>query len=315
MTRTTLSLPEPIWSDLPSWLAGHDEVGAGMARGVYGVAGLSLRSSGWLPAVRRSRQDGAMALFVHTHPHGRAVFSDYDDTVDDALWPAFVEHSGVPLYGSLVIAGTSQRPAVAGRMRAGHGSSWSIDSVRIVGDRLTVHTLGVDGPSEAAFDRQLRALGSAGQAVLGQLNVGVVGAGGTGSPVTEQLLRLGVASIVVIDDDIVTPSTVARGYGSGRADIDRPKVEVLQALADRIGLGTVVDAVCGNIRERRVAHMLRHCDVVFCCADGHAARLVLNRWAYRHLAPVIDIAVLVSSTKDTVASVDGRITWLAPDTA
>src|SRR6266536_660095 len=243
MKRTTLSLPEPIWSELTSWLAEHDEVAAVLTARVInddggmtllGRAlhraprdaylerrhdGLSLRSSGWLPAVRRSRQDGAMALFVHTHPHGRAVFSDYDDTVDDALWPAFVEHSGVPLYGSLVIAGTSQRPAVAGRMRAGHGSSWSIDSVRIVGDRLTVHTVGVDGP------------------------------GGTGSPVTEQLLRLGVASIVVIDDDIVTPSTVARGYGSGRADIDRPKVEVLQALADRIGLGTVVDAVCGNIRE------------------------------------------------------------------
>src|SRR6266498_2323399 len=163
MTRTTLSLPEPIWSELTSWLAEHDEVAAVLTARVInddggmtllGRAlhraprdaylerrhdGLSLRSSGWLPAVRRSRQDGAMALFVHTHPHGRAVFSDYDDTVDDALWPAFVEHSGVPLYGSLVIAGTSQRPAVTGRMRAGHGSSWSIDSVRIVGDRLTVH--------------------------------------------------------------------------------------------------------------------------------------------------------------------------------
>jgi molybdopterin/thiamine biosynthesis adenylyltransferase len=339
MKRTTLSLPEPIWAELISWLAEHDEVAAVLTAHVInddggmtllgrtlhrapGEAylerrrdGLSLRSSGWLPAVRRSRQAGTMALFVHTHPQGNAVFSDHDDTVDDALWPAFVEHSGAPLYGSLVIAGTSHRPAVAGRTRAAHGPSRSIDSVRIVGDRLTVHTLGVDGPHEAAFDRQLRALGGTGQAILGQLKVGVVGAGGTGSPVTEQLLRLGVGSVVIIDDDTVTASTVARGYGSGLADIDRPKVEVLQALADRIGLGTVVHAVFGNIRERRVVHTLRHCDVVFCCADGHAARLVLNRWAYRHLAPVIDVAVLVSSTDDTVAGVDGRITWLAPGAA
>jgi molybdopterin/thiamine biosynthesis adenylyltransferase len=339
MKRTALALPEPIWAELTSWLAEPAEVAAVLTARVIdddagttllGRAlhrappdayleqrdnGLSLRSSGWLPAVRRSRHDDAMALFVHTHPRGRAVFSNYDDTVDAALWPAFVEHSGAPLYGSLVVAGTSEKPTVAGRTRAPYETSHSIDTVRIVGDRLTIHPLVGDVPHEAAFDRQLRALGDAGQVVLGQLKVGVVGAGGTGSPVTEQLLRLGVGSIVVIDDDTVTPSTVARGYGSGVADIDRPKVEVLQALANRIGLGTVVDAVRGNIRDRRVAHTLRHCDVVFCCADGHAARLVLNRWSYRHLAPVIDVAVLVSSTNGTVTGVDGRITWLAPGTA
>jgi molybdopterin/thiamine biosynthesis adenylyltransferase len=336
MKRTTLAMPERIWAELAAWLAEHDEVaGVLLARvidddeGTTLLArslsrapaeayldrrqdGLALRSSGWLPAVRKSRRDDAMALFVHTHPRGRAFFSDCDDRVDDDLWQPFLEHSGSRFYGSLVVAGTTDAPAPVGRIRDGQGAVRAIDSVRVVGDQITMLALSGDVPLASAFDRQLRALGNAGQKVLQQLRVGVVGAGGTGSPISEQLIRLGVGSIVVVDDDEVTPSTVARGYGSSVSDVGRPKVNVVEDLAKRIGLGTTVEPVYGNIRDRRVALSLRHCDVVFCCADGHAARLVLNRWAYWHLAPVIDVAVLVSSKDNHVTSIDGRITWLAP---
>lgn len=336
MSDATLAISEPLWSELTSWLDEHDEV-AGiltahliddelgttmLARRLQRAPedayverqrdGLSLRSSGWVPAVRRAAMEDEMAIFVHTHPGGIAEFSDRDDRVDDDLWPGFMQLTGAALYGAFLVAGQREAPQLAGRLRRPDGSTQLLTKVRVVGDGLAIHHLGKTGPVGAIHDRQLRALGNDGQHVLSGLHAGLVGVGGTGSPLAEQLIRLGVGSIVVIDDDEVTPSTVSRGYGSAAEDAGRSKVDVIADHAQRIGLGTAVEPVCGNLRHRAVAERLRHCDVVFSCVDGHAARLVLNRWAYWHLAPVIDVAVLITSVGGNIGSIDGRITWLAP---
>ena len=339
MTNATLAIPEPLWTELSGWLDEDDEVagiltarliddelGTTMLAGRLERApedayvdrqrdGLSLRSVGWVPSVRRAAIEGEMAIFVHTHPGGTAEFSDRDDQVDDDLWPAFMPLTGVALYGAFLLAGLAEAPQLAGRLRRSDGSTQLLTKVRVVGNGLAIHQLGQTCPVEAIHDRQLRALGHDGQQVLHGLRAGVVGVGGTGSPLAEQLIRLGVGSIVAIDDDEVTPSTVSRGYGSAAKDVGRPKVDVLADHVERIGLGTAVEPVHGNLRDRRVAERLRHCDVVFSCVDGHAARLVLNRWAYWHLAPVVDVAVLITSIGGTIASIDGRVTWLSPGTS
>lgn len=333
---TTLAITERLWQELHTWLEDPNEVaGVLIARLIDDEDGttllardlhrapasayldqrpdrLSLRSTGWVHQVRAAADDGSMAIFVHTHPGGDATFSELDDQVDDDISQPFMDLSGTDCYGALVIAGP--RNAVAGRLRRRDGTNTPLTTIRVVGDRLTIHHLG-DEPDVATevHDRQLRALGKAGQAVLRDLRVGVVGAGGTGSPVIEQLVRIGVGHLTVIDDDTVTASSVARGYGSTLDDIGRPKVDVARDYAHRIGLGTDIRPVQGNLRDIAIARQLRHCDVVFCCVDGHAARLVLNRWAYWHLAPVIDIAVLVTSTEAVITGIDGRLTWLAPN--
>ncbi|MGI8939738.1 MAG: ThiF family adenylyltransferase [Iamia sp.] len=339
MTGPTLAVAEPLWAELTQWLDDENEVaGVLTATWIDDDGGttllarhlerapseayddrqpdqLALRSSGWVPAVRAAAVAGEMAFFVHTHPGGTAEFSTRDDHVDDELWAPFTQLTSAPIYGALLLAGSPSCPQLAGRLRRADGSIQRLAKVRVVGDGLTIYQLDSNAPVDATHDRQIRALGQQGQQVLADLRVGIVGIGGTGSPIAEQLIRLGVGTIVAIDDDTVTASTVSRGYGSTSHDINRPKVEVLARHARTIGLGTNVVAVSGNLRQDPVARTLRHCDVVFCCVDGHAGRLVLNRWAYWHLAPVIDVAVLVTSTAGHIDGIDGRITWLAPGAA
>lgn len=336
--RTALALSENVWGALARWLDSEVETaGVLTARVIDDHDGLTilvravhpadegsylerrpdalrLRSTGWVPAVRQAGVDDEMALFVHTHPRGRAFFSARDEQVDEDLRRSFAKLAGVPLYGSIVIAGEREHPLVAARVWR-DGRFEEVDIVRVVGDRLSVFPSAEGGLDGDMYDRQLRAFGRAGQSTLGQLRVGIVGAGGTGSPLFEQLVRLGVGQVVVVDDDVVTPSTIARGAGSTVSDVGVPKAVVLRALAEQIGLATRVDAVVGNIRDPDVLMRLRHCDVVFCCADGHSARLILNRWAYWHIAPVIDVAVLISSTDGMIQGIDGRLTWLAPGAA
>lgn len=273
---------------------------------------LSLSSLGWVNAVRGTRDDAAMAIFVHSHPRGPAEFSKADDAVDNELKKTFFEHSGFPMFGSFIIAGNKASPEFAGRLETPSAGEYKVDVVRVIGDGLTILRNENVADATPQYDRQVRALGIEGQGNIRNLRVGIVGAGGTGSAIAEQMIRLGVENLVIVDDDVVTPATISRGYGSHREDVGKTKVELLGRLAGEISLDAKVDAVYGNIQTEIVAKRLRHCDVIFCCADGHGARIVLNRMAYAQLSPVIDVAILISSSYAKVTGIDGRVTWLAP---
>lgn len=277
--------------------------------------GLQLRSDGWVPAARAALADGGTPVFVHTHPGGQAIFSRYDDAVDAAMRDAVRRMGGKERYGSLVLAGTGREPAPAGRLFHGDTATRA-DKFRIAGNGLRL-ILSRPGTTAVAdmFDRQIRVFGAPGQDVLGALNVAVIGAGGTGSATAEQLARLGAGTITIIDDDIVTAATPTRGYGTTTADLGRPKAEVLAEHLLKTGLPATITPVIAPIQEPAARAAIASADVAFSCVDGHGARLVLNRWAYAHLAPVIDLAVLITADSGTVTGIDGRVTWLSPGTA
>jgi len=277
--------------------------------------GLQLRSDGWVPAVRAVLRDGGTPVFMHTHPRGQAEFSRYDDTVDDLMLDAVRRMGGDGSYGSLVLAGTLREPAVAGRLFLGETVARA-EKFRIAGNRLRLllpRTAAT--PDSDIFDRQIRVFGEAGQEVLNALNAAVIGAGGTGSATAEQLARLGTGAITIVDDDIVTAATPTRGYGITTADIGRPKAEVLAEHLLKTGLSPSITPVIAPIQEPVARTAIAHADIVFSCVDGHGARLVLNRWAYAHLAPVVDLAVLITANSGDVTGIDARITWLSPGTA
>ncbi len=202
----------------------------------------------------------------------------------------------------------------AGRVRGlipGHsGETTAIDAVRVVGDSWRLLLVETDATSPSVFDRQIRAFGSAGQHLLARLRVGVVGAGGTGSAVCEQLIRLGVGEITVIDDDVINDdgSNVTRVWGSTMADIGMPKVDIVGRTAAHIGFGTRINPIKGTINDEANARELRHCDVIFGCTDDNRGRMTLSRIATWYLIPVIDMGVKLSSADGVLTNIDGRVT-------
>ncbi|MGH1564560.1 HesA/MoeB/ThiF family protein [Mumia sp. DW29H23] len=306
--------------------------------------GLTIRSTGWVPAVRAAIREGQVPVFVHTHPGGHAEFSEWDDTVDQQLGAA-AQDLGAPAYASIVIAGTPAVPAVVARMcrfpfAADRGASQGlkfedVDAVRVAGASIRLHLPPAgpgprdiqvskgpqdqEGAGEAAeyevFDRQVRMLGVDGQRTLAALNVAVIGAGGTGSAVAGQLVRIGVGRITLVDDDVVTAATPTRGHGIRLADLGQPKVDVLGEHLRDIGFGTQVEAINAPLHHPDALRAIAYADVVFSCVDGHGGRMILNRFAYAHLVPVIDLAVLVSPSLDGRVEIDERVTWVAPGTA
>ena len=144
------------------------------------------------------------------------------------------------------------------------------------------------------------------------MTIGVVGAGGTGSPTVEKLLRLGVGTVISIDDDVITRSTPT-APPHGTADLGMHKVDAMARLNDAIGLGSTVIALPINVGDPAAEDALATCDVIFGCTDSHYSRIVLNRLAYYHLVPVIDLGVLITPNTATgiVSSINGRVSVIA----
>lgn len=281
---------------------------------------LSIRSSGYVDALARAEERGDVPIWLHTHPgnHADPTRSAHDEVVDEELRETFRIRSGADVYGSLVASPADQWFRFTGVLWDPEDKPASIERLFVVGQRFLVHAAH-DAPGEAQlpehFDRQVRAFGGDIQRVLGRLRVGVVGCGGTGSATAEQLARLGVGALLLVDHDTLSESNVTRVYGSSPAEIGEPKVDVLATHLRRIAPETLVETIRGTITDEATARALPSCDVVFGCTDDNAGRLVLSRLAAYYLVPLIDLGVLLSSDDGRLCGIDGRITIVTAGSA
>lgn len=277
---------------------------------------LSISSQGYVPALGRAADDGAVAVFFHTHPRAAADHSSLDDEVDRQVRQVFLQRSRQRLFISLVVGGTSDNPSFNGRVYGTDPEPATLEGIRVVGDRLRVfqHRNGVYVPPQQ-FDRQVRAFGREGQAIISGLNIGVVGAGGTGSAVCEQLLRLGIGHITVLDDDDVEDTNLSRIHEADRGSLGRKKVEVMVDRGGRIALGSSIRGIPNRLRTESAARQLTGCDAIFGCTDDIFGRAILSRLAYWYLVPVFDMGFLIHSQAGQISGLYGRVSSIMPGTS
>ena len=335
-----LALPESVGAGLTATLAAENETGCMCVARVAldaqlllvrellympddaylerGPRRMRIASAGFAPAFARAAQhEESVPVFFHTHPGMPARPSKLDDEVDEQLLALALTRTGRRAYASIIIGGTPEKPQVTGRFwRDGTDEPALLDRLRLAGPGLGILLAeGRTGEEPATmFDRHVRAFGRDGQRVLGALTIGVVGAGGTGSPTIEQLARLGVGKIVALDHDTVDETNLTRIHESTAADVDRLKVDVAHDRAESYGTGTVVERIPERALSRSTVQKLARCDIVFGCTDDHAGRLVLSRLAYWYLVPVIDLGVVIDAHEGHIRGVHARVTVVAPGT-
>lgn len=279
---------------------------------------LVIESHGYVPALSVAETEQATPIWVHTHPGEGALPypSKRDEAVDKELAELFRLRSGSPVYGAVIVARAEGRLCFTGYIETSDRRDY-IERIWSIGDQFLLKESWNNPapPLPDLFDRNIRAFGNEVQRILGGLRVAVVGCGGTGSAVIEQLVRLGVRHIRLLDPDFLTESNLTRVYGSFPEDIGKPKVNVVAAHIGRIAPDTKVLAIQSKITLEATARLLIDADVVFGCTDDNAGRLVLSRLASYLLTPVIDCGVVLSSDEQgTITGIDGRVTVLAPGT-
>lgn len=282
--------------------------------------GLTIQSEGYVHVLAEAEALGAACIWVHSHP-GQDTSpkpSKHDRIVDDEIADLFRLRSGSPYYGTLIFSPHSPGLVFTGYLQSEGRDSVQIERMWQIGNRwrlLRAYDSSMPQLSPI-FDRNVRAFGAAVQQTLGDLVIGIVGCGGTGSVVAEQLVRLGVRHLTLVDPDELSESNLTRVYGSTLSDVGQPKVEILRRHLIRIVPDLRCETVQSMVMLESAARCLIGCDVVFGCTDDNAGRLVLSRLATYLLTPVIDCGVLLSSDADgQLTGIDGRVTILSPGQA
>ena len=244
--------------------------------------------------ILRCRDSGLAYLAVHNHGSDQEVeFSRVDLASHERGYPALLDIGrGVPV-GALVYG----RRSVAADVWLRDGSRRPLGSYSVIGQKVTrlyPHPRReLDSGTE--HDRQVRMFGAAGQHVLAESKVAVVGLGGVGSLVAEYLARLGVGNLVLIDPDEIESSNLSRVVGATRVDVEtrQLKTQIAVRHAREMATDVLLEPIAKDVARESVAQVLRDCDFIFLAADSMRARLVVNALAHQYLIPVIQMGAKI----------------------
>lgn len=278
------------------------------------------------------RQLGYLAI----HNHGgtdRVAFSQTDLASHERGYPALLDLLPDTPVGALVLS----RNACAGDIWFGNGQRLELTRTRSVGlhpEILTPVPQASGIHNTDRFHRQLLFLGKAGQAHLASLKVAIVGLGGIGSLLVENLARLGVGELMLIDPDRIAPSNLSRIAGSTNWDARLPllrswwpsrwrkwmakraalKTSIASRLARRANPDIAIAAMPANFALNSVAMECRDCDFVFLAADSMQARLVFNAMVHQYLIPGIQMGskIVVNPATNAVEEAFSVVRWVLP---
>ena len=259
---------------------------------------------------KRARLENSGLVFVHSHPGSHPPrFSAIDDDGEERL-AAFLSHRNPKnTHLALVVSSGGMN---CRRLGAG-------EPVRIVllgNDREEFgeskqNTLSLN----EEYDRQVRAFGPEGQRSLEKLRVAIVGLGGTGSIIAQQLVHLGVKDLMLIDHDVIDPTNLNRVANATSQDVGKSKLEVASRYLRAVNSKAHIECIIGNITYAKHAQRLLDADLIFGCTDSHGSRAVLQQIAYQYLIPYIDVGSTIVVQDGKISYVIGRAQLLAPGIA
>lgn len=191
--------------------------------------------------------------------------------------------------------------------------TYKANTISVVGYPFLFQYSGIKINKNTIYDRQ-SFLGTTSQFLFENIRVGIIGYGGGGSHIGQQLAHIGVKNIIVFDDDKVEATNLNRLIGSVFLDIKNAVLKT--TIASRIIKKILPSAkvITVNKKWQQAPSLLQSCDVVFGCVDSYTERQQLEAECRRFLIPLIDIGMDVHQFEGGY-SMSGQILLSMPGSA
>ncbi|MCY4149386.1 MAG: ThiF family adenylyltransferase [Gammaproteobacteria bacterium] len=239
---------------------------------------------------------GLSIMTIHSHPSGFSDFSEIDDKNDCELFSSVCSwFDDDRPNGSAIMLPNGQ---ILARLVNHAGKFTSIQTVSVIGEDISIWKQNSIGRKVPSFGSRIaQTFGKGTYQLLRKIRAGVVGCSGSGSIVVELLSRNCIGHLVIVDPDDVETKNLNRVINSTKADARKktPKVELLKRSVRRMGMGTEVDALKSDTRDRQVIEALADCDVLFGCVDSAEGRYHLECIASAYFIPYFDVGVNLES--------------------
>ncbi|MBN8853028.1 MAG: hypothetical protein BGO55_14150 [Sphingobacteriales bacterium 50-39] len=266
------------------------------------------------PLLQKATKYGYAILKIHCHPGGGEFFSEYDNESDINLFTSVQSWLDDNLPHASCIMLPDKR--IFGRIFDQNIQPEVIHQISIAGSNITNWYYDKAKTFEETLQvRNLQAFGRQTVAILNRLRIGVVGCSGTGSPTIEQLKRLGVGELILVDPDHIDVVNLNRIIGSSLEDARQglSKVSVMAREVQKVGFGTSTKIFNSHISEYAVVKELSTCDILFSCVDGAEGRHILNLISSYYIIPLIDMGVkLDADGKGGINGIYGTVHFIQP---
>lgn len=134
-------------------------------------------------------------------------------------------------------------------------------------------------------------LGQDSQAEIESAIIGVIGLGGGGSHIVQQLAHIGFKHFVLYDDDIVTETNMNRLIGARSIDVSATTQKLHVARMMILGLQSDANINGFSCRWQEFPDALKRCHIIFGCIETYLGRLEIEQHCRRYLAHYIDIGM------------------------
>jgi hypothetical protein len=243
----------------------------------------------------------------HIHMHHFDSFSEPFSRVDlkslNELMPSFYSVSKNALHGALLMTPKH----ILGKYWTPDRRAHNLQTISVVGhptissQKKRPLTIDAERYSRQSF------LGDDSDEIISKKTIGIVGVGGGGSHIVQQLSHLGFKKFVLYDPDIISISNLNRTVGATEEDV-RLKTKKIE-IAGRVIKSLHKDASIKAIDKRWQAEPepLRECDIVFGCVDRYRERHELEISMRRYLIPYIDLGLTLVHHKPRPPFMSGHV--------
>ena len=133
------------------------------------------------------------------------------------------------------------------------------------------------------FSRQLilKDIGTIGQKKILSSKVLVVGVGGLGCPAAENLVRAGIGTIGLIDNDVVNLSNIHRQSLFSSKDIKKLKVNVAEKKLKEINPHTKIKTYKTRLSQDNIEKIIKNYELIIDGSDNFKTKFLINDYCIK----------------------------------
>lgn len=271
--------------------------------------------------VRMQQQGDADTLIdVHTHPFclDGAAFSSVDDRDERDFMRWLNDTLDVVWYASIVLSQSDYSARVWDMQDGQPKATEARVKAQIISEALPcadarhTETTG-DAPADVGtgfLARTTLALGlDMMRSIVSGQTIAIVGVGGLGSVIAENLIHMGFQSVQLIDPDVVEITNLNRIVGAYYSDAleSRLKVEVVGEHLRKINPGATVEAHAVCIEDESVLPVLMRSDWIVVATDNHFSRYQAQKIALQLGVPLLSAGVNITAEDGIISDWSGEV--------
>jgi molybdopterin/thiamine biosynthesis adenylyltransferase len=261
----------------------------------------------------QKRIDVDTYIDVHTHPFSKNTvgFSSTDDADERSFSDYLAENFSKIKYASIVLSqeSYSARYWFCGKQKYCNSEI----KTQLKSEYFPVHhtpSMAIKEEAMQIYDRSILALGlETMKSIMSNEKIAIVGVGGLGSIIAENLIHMGFQNLILLDNDKLELSNLNRIVGAKyrQAKEGVIKVDAVAAHLKDINPFCKIETLAVNVHSGEAEKALAFSDWIIVATDNHASRFRVQEYAFKYYIPFISAGVNITVKDNNITDISGEV--------